>query len=39
VHGYYWDTKHGTVVAGAKILIGAMVGRTLDDSIEGELLT
>lgn len=35
--GYYWDTKHGPVVAGAKIWIGAMLGKTLDDSIEGTL--
>ena len=36
-HGYYWDTKHGTAVAYVKMLIGAAVGRTLDDSIEGTL--
>lgn len=35
--GYYWDTKHGQFIAGAKILVGALTGRTLDDSIEGEL--
>ena len=35
--GYYWDNKHGNMVAGAKILIGAVVGKTLDDSIEGRL--
>jgi general stress protein 26 len=35
--GYYWDTKHGKVVAGAKMLIGAAIGQTLDDSIEGRL--
>lgn len=35
--GYYWDTKHGTAVAGIKMLIGAMLGKTLDDSIEGKL--
>ncbi|HJP84298.1 MAG TPA: pyridoxamine 5'-phosphate oxidase family protein [Fimbriimonadaceae bacterium] len=33
--GYYWDTKHGNLVAGIKILIGAATGKTLDDSIEG----
>lgn len=37
-YGYYWDTKHGTVVSGTKILIGAMIGKTLDDSIEGGLV-
>jgi general stress protein 26 len=35
--GYYWDTKHGPAVAGVKMLIGAMTGKTLDDSIEGRL--
>ncbi|HET6371937.1 MAG TPA: pyridoxamine 5'-phosphate oxidase family protein [Candidatus Polarisedimenticolia bacterium] len=34
-HGYYWDTKHGTAVAGVKMLIGAVVRKTLDDSVEG----
>lgn len=35
--GYYWDTKHGNAVAGIKILIGAAIGKTMDDSIEGTL--
>lgn len=35
--GYYWDTKHGQAVAGLKMLIGAAIGKTLDDSIEGAL--
>lgn len=35
--GHYWDNKHGTTVAGVKMLIGAMTGQTLDDSIEGSL--
>jgi general stress protein 26 len=35
--GYYWDTKHGNAVAGVKMLIGATIGKTLDDSIEGTL--
>ena len=35
--GYYWDTKHGNVVAGVKMMIGALVGKTMDDSIEGKL--
>jgi general stress protein 26 len=35
--GYYWDTKHGTFIAGVKMLIGAAIGKTLDDSIEGKL--
>ncbi len=35
--GYYWDNKHGNAVAGAKIAVGAVLGKTLDDSIEGTL--
>jgi general stress protein 26 len=35
--GYYWDTKHGNAVAGIKMMIGAAIGKTLDDSIEGTL--
>lgn len=35
--GYYWDTKHGQVVAFAKQLIGAALGKTMDDSIEGKI--
>lgn len=35
--GYYWDTKHGMAVAGMKMLVGAAIGKTLDDSIEGTL--
>lgn len=35
--GYYWDNKHGNAVAGIKMLVGAAVGKTLDDSIEGKL--
>jgi general stress protein 26 len=35
--GYYWDNKHGKAVAGIKMLIGAVVGKTLDDSIEGKI--
>jgi general stress protein 26 len=37
IKGYYWDTKHGNAVAGVKMLMGAILGRTMDDSIEGEL--
>ena len=36
--GYYWDNKHGKLVAGAKMLIGAAIGKTMDDSIEGRLV-
>ena len=35
--GYYWDTKHGTAVAGVKMLVGTAIGKTLDDSLEGQL--
>ncbi len=35
--GYYWDTKHGFAVAGIKMVIGALTGKTLDDSIEGKV--
>ena len=35
--GYYWDTKHGMAVAGIKMLIGATIGKTMDDSIEGKI--
>ncbi len=35
--GYYWDTKHGSTIAGIKMLIGAAIGQTMDDSIEGTL--
>ena len=36
--GYYWDNKHGNAVAVVKTMIGAMLGKTLDDSIEGRLV-
>ncbi|HEY0743317.1 MAG TPA: pyridoxamine 5'-phosphate oxidase family protein [Chryseosolibacter sp.] len=36
-HGYYWDTKHAQIVAFAKQMVGAAIGKTLDDSIEGSL--
>ncbi len=35
--GYYWDTKHGFAVAGIKMVIGAIIGKTMDDSIEGKV--
>lgn len=37
VNGYYWDTKHGQAVAFAKMVVGAVSGKTLDDSIEGKI--
>ena len=35
--GYYWDTKHNRAVVFAKMIAGAITGKTLDDSIEGKL--
>jgi general stress protein 26 len=35
--GYYWTTKHGKTMAGIKMAVGAMIGKTMDDSIEGAL--
>jgi len=35
--GYYWDTKHNMAIALIKRLAGAAMGKTLDDSIEGQL--
>jgi len=35
--GYYWDNKHGNAVALIKMAAGAILGKTLDDSIEGKL--
>lgn len=36
--GYYWDTKHNKLVSFIKIVAGAIIGKTLDDSIEGKIL-
>ena len=35
--GYYWDNKHGDAIALIKMAAGAVLGKTMDDSIEGEL--
>ncbi len=35
--GYYWDNKHGAAVALVKMAAGAVMGKTMDDSIEGEI--
>jgi general stress protein 26 len=35
--GYYWDNKHGNAIAFVKMAAGAIMGKTLDDSIEGNL--
>jgi general stress protein 26 len=37
VEGYYWDTKHNKIVVMVKRVVGAITGKTLDDSIEGNL--
>ena len=34
---YYWDNKHGDAIAYLKIKVGSIIGKTLDDSIEGKL--
>jgi len=35
--GYYWDTKHGFAVAGIKMVVGALTGKRMDDSIQGKV--
>ena len=35
--GHYWDTKNNKMISLAKIAIGALTGKTMDDSIEGKL--
>lgn len=35
--GYYWDNKHGDAIALVKMAAGAIMGKTIDDSIEGQL--
>lgn len=37
VEAYYWDTKHPQVVGLIKRAVGAAMGKTLDDSIEGTI--
>lgn len=37
VEGYYWDTKHNKIIVTVKRLVGAITGKTLDDSIEGTI--
>lgn len=36
--GYYWDTKHNMAIGLLKRVTGALLGKTMDDSIEGKLL-
>ncbi len=35
--GYYWDTKHALPIAFLKRIIGSVIGKTMDDSIEGNI--
>jgi len=35
--GYYWDTKHNMAVGLVKRITGAIMGKTMDDSIEGTI--
>ncbi|HOZ79753.1 MAG TPA: pyridoxamine 5'-phosphate oxidase family protein [Ferruginibacter sp.] len=35
--GYYWDNKNGNLVALVKTAVGAVMGKTFDDSIEGDI--
>lgn len=35
--GYYWDTKHGMIVGLVKRVAGAVMGKTYDDSMQGNL--
>ena len=35
--GYYWDTKHTMAIGLLKRVTGAILGKTMDDSIEGNL--
>lgn len=34
---YYWDTRHGGMVAFFKMMVSAAVGKTMDDSVEGSI--
>lgn len=35
--GYYWDTKHAPAISFVKRMVGAAIGKTMDDSIEGPI--
>ncbi len=37
IEGYYWDTKHNMVVGLVKRVAGAIMGKTMDDSVEGTI--
>jgi len=34
---YYWDTKSNKMVAVMKVMVSALTGKTMDDSLEGKL--
>jgi len=36
-NAYYWDTKHNKMIALMKMVAGAITGKELDDSIEGNI--
>ena len=36
--GEYWDNRHGTAVAGIKMLFGALTGTRGDDGVHGRLI-
>lgn len=35
--GEYWDNRHGTAIAGIKMLFGALTGQRTDDGVHGKL--
>lgn len=35
--GYYWNTEHGKTVSLLSVALGALTGKTLDDSVEGSV--
>lgn len=37
IGGEYWDNRHGSAVAGLKMLFGAIVGERTDDGVHGKL--
>jgi len=37
IEAHYWDTKHNKMVAMLKILAGAVIGKTMDDGVEGKM--
>ncbi|KQY86170.1 MULTISPECIES: pyridoxamine 5'-phosphate oxidase family protein [Roseateles] len=37
VSGEYWDNRHGSAVAGIKMLFGAITGQRVDEGVHGNL--